>query len=79
MPLKKRTNLPSLKATKASFLPSAKPSLPGKPLSELVKEYDNLASDAAWNGQLELAEDYQKLADSYRKRLLDGELWEIDH
>ena len=75
MPIKKRTNPPPPKVKPSQDAHQAQP--PGPSIESLIKEYDKLASDANWEGDFFSGDAYQKKADDYRKRLADGELWEV--
>lgn len=76
MPIRKRSIKPPVQ-----LVPKRQPDPyqpPGRALSELVKEHDQLASDAAWMGYTATCDHHTALANSYRKRMEDGELWETD-
>lgn len=75
MPIKKRRNLP---AKHSNRLPGDAYKTPGVPLQDLVKKHDRLASDKAWEGNVLEADRHQALADQYRERIANGELWETD-
>lgn len=77
MPIIKRSNLTLLpvepKPTRdTSFR------VPGRPLSDILAEVSRKASDAAWAGDVATADKLEQEANSIRKRLADGELYEID-
>lgn len=77
MPIRKRTSIPKQdrKPRAQAFDPYT---TPGIPIENLIKKYDKEASDAAWEGDDKQAERSQKLANHYRERLADGELYEIE-
>mgnify|MGYP006275807317 CR=1 FL=1 len=77
MPIKRRKNMPVPK--KRVKTPDDLPRSPGVPIERLVKEYDQRASDAHWEGDHEEGDRLQSIADNYRKRLEAGEVWEVDH
>jgi hypothetical protein len=76
MPIKKRKNLPKapLQVERNTLVSSP----PGPSLESLVKKHDQIASDAAWEGDNAKADFHQKQADNYRERLASGEIWEVD-
>lgn len=77
MPITKRRNLPQPPARRIPK--SEQYRIPGTPLETLVKDYDRKASDAEWGGNIEEANRLQSIANEYRKRIADGELYEVDH
>lgn len=52
--------------------------LPGKPLSDLLKEYRIAASDADWVGNHTLAREYDDKIRAVQARIDAGELYEVD-
>lgn len=78
MPIKKRTTLPPPPPTRTRQSGSDPYKLPGRPIGELLREFDRKASDAAWVGDDEEAKRCQQIADGYRARLEAGELYEVD-
>jgi hypothetical protein len=78
MPIKKRSAIPVIaKGGRRADgdLPSR---LPGKPLSDLLKEYQRAQSDADWRGDFDLADDYLDKIKEVQARIDAGELYEVD-
>lgn len=78
MPIVKRKSTvdPKAKPVKRSSVSRSDAHKNLTPLSDLVKKYDRLASDAAWEDNPKEADRLQSIADGYRKRLEEGELYE---
>ena len=74
--MRRKDTLPKRKVTQP---PKAEFRYPGRPLHELVKEYDQRASDEAWEGNTKEADRLQSIANEYRERLANGELYEVGH
>lgn len=71
MPIKKRKSLPPPQLANDPY------KLPGRPLEELLREFDRKASDAAWEGDYAESRRLQSIADEYRARIKAGELYEV--
>jgi hypothetical protein len=76
MPIKKRTNVPKV--------PSQPHPSHGKPnhdnlipLEYVLKEHNRKASDAAWDGDEDMAVFHEEQAAEIRQRIAEGEVWEI--
>ena len=77
MPITKRRHLPPPPPMRTRV--KAEPFRePGRPLGDLVREYDRKASDASWAGDIGEADRYTALANDCRNRLQAGELYEVD-
>jgi hypothetical protein len=80
MPIKKRTSLPPKPFVKHRRPSTVEPyKLPGRPLTEILRELDRKVSDLEWE-QTDHASaiDYKRQADDIRKRIEAGELYEVD-
>lgn len=74
MVIKKRRNLPT--PAPVEIWTEFKP--PGRPLEALIKEHDRLASDYDWQGEPDKAAFHQDIANRFRQRLADGELYDVE-
>lgn len=75
MPIKKRTNIPKAEPTVNVW---SEYNQPGRPIELLIKEHDRLASDAAWDGDNVRAKHHEDIANRFRERLAEGELYDVD-
>lgn len=78
MPIKKRTNVPSV-----LFVKETSASTDSKPnhsnlvaLEQVLKDHDMQVSDAYWSGDIETAEFHEEQAALIRQRIAEGEIWE---
>lgn len=75
MPIIKRTTLPPVVFRQPGDFPFQKP---GRPLTEVYKELRKKASDAAWAGDIAQGDFFDAQANAVKKRIDDGELYEVD-
>lgn len=75
MPIIKRTTLPPVVLRQPGDFPFRKP---GRPLAEVYKELRRKASDAAWGGDEAEGKRLDEQADEVKRRIEDGELYEVD-
>jgi hypothetical protein len=81
MPIQKRTTLPKAPERKvrepSDLVSEGRKNL--VPLERLLKEHNQAASDAAWNGDEDMEAYHTAEADRIRQRIAEGEVWEPLH
>jgi hypothetical protein len=78
MPIIKRRSIPNVNVQRGTAGRRLDPyELPGRPLVDILKEYDKQASDAAWAEKHDEAAIWQAKAATLRVRIEAGELYEV--
>jgi len=81
MPIKKRKSVPKEPAHPVRVPSDMVSAAPENlvPLERVLKQHDQAASDAVWDGDEEAAEFHEEQAAAIRQRIAEGEVWEVQH